>query len=186
MATAINLMQHWLDKAVALRADMLQSEVKFFLFLIEGERGSCPWKGQYTDFEQLLETSRLCSTQRYTAFRDALDRANGDVQKQIDGLGVDGVIEAGRITEAPKRSEFVARVIEGAKNQGCPLSARRVKQIGAEIQPRDRPSRRPTDEYDELRKEAKGLRAENKALRSENAALKKENESLKAKLKGKK
>ena len=40
MATAINLMQAWLDKAVAFRADMLQSEVKFYLFLVDGERGA--------------------------------------------------------------------------------------------------------------------------------------------------
>ena len=180
MATAINIMQAWLDKAVSLRADMLQSEVKFFTFLVEGERGACPWRGQYTDFEQLLETTNLCSTQRYTSFRDALDRVSSSVKEQIGTLGVDGIIEAGRIEVAAKRSEFVARVVEGTKNQGCPLSPRRIKEIGASIEPKSRPTRRPVDKsYEQLLKE-------NEKLRFENEQLKEENTKLKAKLKARK
>jgi hypothetical protein len=180
MATAINIMQSWLDKAVELRTDMLQSEVKFFIFLIEGERGACPWRGQYSSFEQLLSSTNLCAPGRYSAFRDAFNHTNGNVQSQSDTLGVVGVIEAGRIEDPVDRTTFVSRIVEGTKNQGCPLSSRRIKEIGEQIQPKKRPARHPKDKsYEQLLKENEKLRAENEQLKKENAKLKEKLKSRK-------
>ena len=184
-AAPTNITQAWLDKAVALRADMLKSEVVFFDFLIEGEKGGCPWRGQYTSFEQFLAATNLVAPSRYVAYRDALARAHAEVREDADTLGVDGVIEAGRMPQ-PARVTFVNRVVKGARDQGCPLSVRRVKQIGREVSPPDdKPQRVPGEPHDvkKLLVENKTLRAENEALRKRVQYLEKENGALRAKSK---
>lgn len=168
-------LQMWLEEAVRLRADMLTTEVRFFSYLVEGERVA-PWKGKYTDFEQMLETTHLCAPHRYTAFRDALARVNGDIKANLETFGVDGVIEAGRIQEPAKRRAFTEEVVERAKQQACPLSPRSIKDLARRIDPPVRPVRGPADKTPEQ------LKAENEALRKENERLKRENERLRAEL----
>jgi hypothetical protein len=157
---------------------MLSSEIRLYMFLVDGET-EAPWRGKYTSFEQLLEQTNLASPQRYTAFRDALSRANGEALGAKEALGVDGIIEAGRMP-APERTEFIGRVTVAMQNQGCPLSPRRIKDISKLVLPRPRASRGPNT--DALLKK---LKKENEALREENKRLRAENKQLKTQLKAK-
>lgn len=86
-----------------------------------------------------------------------------------------------------KREEFIERVVEGAKNQGCPLSPRRIKEISQQVSPTTKPTRGPEVERDAkaIVAENKKLHAENKALRARVERLEAENEALKARLKKK-
>jgi hypothetical protein len=176
-----DLFQQWLDTAAQLRGDMLRSEAEFYDFLVRGEQGACPWQGKYTSFIQVIETTNLCSPQRYAAYRDALRVVGPAVVAKTAALGVDGLMLAGRMAAVPQAA-FVARVEAGYKQQGCPLSVRRIKEIAHEVAPRGPlPHRGPARAegacaqcaplVTRLRREIAKLRAKNTALQAENKKL---------------
>jgi hypothetical protein len=182
-AAVIDALKLWVDEALRLRKNIVHAEVAFFVYLVAGEDGACPWAGQYVNFLQLLRQTNLVSVQRYSAYRDSSKRIVAELrQEDVQWLGVDGVIEAGRFLKKTHRLRFMRQVIEIGKKQNCPLSAYRIKQISQEISPRVR-AERTTPDAAALAKENEALKKENEHLRKENEKLKKENEKLKAKLK---
>ena len=126
----------WLEQARALRADMYESEAKFFLFLVAGETGGVPWQDAgFSSFEELINEGGLCTVSRYVSFRNALTRVD---PSQAETIGVDGVIQAAKVMDEVKRAKVVATLDEARARKGHPVSGREAQRIAQQIDPHER------------------------------------------------
>jgi hypothetical protein len=169
----------WVEQAKVLRGDMVRTEIVFYQYLRAGEgdpktglNGACPWRGpRFTAFTQLLSHYDLADAARYDAFRTAWDAVEQSIRDKAAWMGVDGIIKSAPMTTTT-RADFAARVEDGGKANGFPLSPRRIKDIAKQVHRSSRPSSRPVeDDDDDMHKTPAQLRAEIKALRRKNAQL---------------
>jgi len=180
MTNPANQIQTWIDGALDKRATLFSSEVAFYLYLVEGERKACPWRGAYPSFEALLKEHNLCHTPRYTNFKNAVATITGGA-KTAHSVGVDGLIEAARVQDAEKQAKVILTLTETSRDRrGVPAAQEEVRRICQSIAPVERTPRRlkralarPSLEQENatLRKRVRELEAENARLKTKIAKL---------------
>jgi hypothetical protein len=160
----------WLKEVQDLRTAGVQSEVRLFQFLVQGEAGACPWRGQYSSFKDLIVENALCAPRRYTMFREALRKVNGLAADILDNLGVDGIIQAGRLPTTETLNLFITKTTALRVEKKRTLSAQEIREVSLHISPVLRTTR--------VHEDTAQLKSENAALKLEVARLTKENATL--------
>lgn len=131
-------MDRWVKATLEKRSLWLDSETTFYLHLVKGERGACPWQlTGYSSFDEVLRRHQIADALRYRRLAGALEVV-ADGEKVAEAIGVDAVILAANIAASDLRGQFVAKVQElaAARPKGAPLTLDELRKLKRAIDPK--------------------------------------------------
>lgn len=170
--------EEFISAAKELRAAVSKAEDGLMEFLLSVEQQPKIWAGHGDTFLRVIEANDLCRPVKYDRWKRV---RLGLGKEEIAGVGVHGVVAAGKFNEPEKQREVLAEVRQVEIANETKVSEQTANEIAKNVKQRhgfreNGHKTYPTllSEVDRLRLQLAQRETEISALRAENAALKKQ------------
>jgi hypothetical protein len=135
MARGMTLEQ-WIEKARAMRADVMRADVEYLLFLVDSE-DTAPWRGAFTTFEQALSQYDLVRVERFVSFKRALERVPD--RALALRVGAYAFTRAAKVEDPELRGTTLKELDLKTEAHGVPLSDEEINRVVQRLAPVARP-----------------------------------------------